>query len=148
MTDYTDILQSYERERAVAATANALNKTLVFDALVAAGVTHLTVEFDGEGDGGQIDEVSPMAGELPVDLPSTSVATHSIALDRQTLTTSEQTLRGAIEHLCYAFLEEKQAGWENNDGAYGEFQFDVADRTIQLVFNARYTDVNTDIYDL
>jgi len=148
MTDHTDFLQSYRRERAVAATANSLNKVLVFDALAVAGVTHLTVTFDGEGDSGQLEDICPLAGDRQVELPSTPVVAHAIAPDGNTLTTREQPLRDAVEALCYAFLEEKQWGWENNDGAYGEFQFDVASRTIRLEFNARYTDVNTDIYEL
>lgn len=148
MTDYTDFLHSYRRERAVAATANALNKAVVFDALTAAGVTHLAVTFDGEGDSGQLEDIRPLAGERPVPLPSTSLTTHAAAHNGETLTTREQTLREAVEDLCYEFLEEKRWGWENNDGAYGEFRFDVASRTIHLEFNARYTDVNTDIYEL
>ena len=29
-------------------------------------------------------------------------------------------------------------GWENNDGAYGEYTFDVAERTITLDYNERH----------
>jgi ParB family transcriptional regulator, chromosome partitioning protein len=35
-------------------------------------------------------------------------------------------------------LEETHGGWENNDGAYGEFTFDVANRTITLAYNERH----------
>ena len=38
-------------------------------------------------------------------------------------------------------LEQEQGGWENNDGAFGEFTFDVAERTIELEFNGRFTDI-------
>jgi hypothetical protein len=55
---------------------------------------------------------------------------------------SDQPLRDAIETLCYDYLEQEHGGWENNDGAYGEFQFDVAERTIELEFSSRYTDVH------
>jgi hypothetical protein len=34
---------------------------------------------------------------------------------------------------------DTHCGWENNDGAYGDFIFDVAKRTITLDFNERYT---------
>jgi hypothetical protein len=37
-----------------------LNKAVVFDALVAAGITSLTIEFDGEGDSGQLTWLSPL----------------------------------------------------------------------------------------
>jgi hypothetical protein len=29
-------------------------------------------------------------------------------------------------------------GWENSDGAYGDFTFDIAERTITLDYNERY----------
>ena len=41
--------------------------------------------------------------------------------------------------VAYDFLSETHGGWENNDGAYGEFSFDVAARTITLDYNERYT---------
>lgn len=59
------------------------------------------------------------------------------------LTTEERSLSHGIEILCYDFLEQEHGGWENNDGAYGEFTLNVADRTVELEFNGRYTDVHT-----
>ena len=46
-------------------------------------------------------------------------------------------VRDAIEKLAYDFLEEEHDGWENEDGAYGEFTFDVGERTIRLEYNER-----------
>ena len=40
--------------------------------------------------------------------------------------------------LVYALLEQTHSGWENNDGAYGDFAFDVENRTIRLAYNERY----------
>ena len=44
----------------------------------------------------------------------------------------------AIEILVYDVLSQKHGGWENNDGAYGEYTFDVAERTITLDYNERH----------
>lgn len=44
-----------------------------------------------------------------------------------------------IERLVYDLLTDTHCGWENNDGAYGDFTFDVAERTITLDHNERYT---------
>jgi hypothetical protein len=33
------------------------------------------------------------------------------------------------------------ARWENNDGAYGEFRLYVVERTADLEFNGRFTDI-------
>ena len=54
-------------------------------------------------------------------------------------------LKEALENLCYDLLEDKYGGWEINEGSYGEFVFNVADRTIELTFNGRFTDVDTSI---
>ena len=148
MTDYEDFMERYRRERAAAAAANANRRALVFDALEAAGVTCLTVDFDGEGDGGQLEDVVALAGEQLVELPTTPIVTQVPAADPGLLTSPDQSLRATVEDLCYEYLEEKEGGWENNDGAYGEFRFDVTERTIELEFNARFTDVNTDIHNL
>jgi hypothetical protein len=50
------------------------------------------------------------------------------------------TLSDALYQLAYDCLEEKHAGWENNEGAFGEFTFDVAARTATLDFNWRFID--------
>ena len=49
------------------------------------------------------------------------------------------TIQEAIETLVYDFLRQVHSGWEINDGAYGDFIFDVAERTIKLDYNERYT---------
>lgn len=48
-------------------------------------------------------------------------------------------ISAAVESLAYDVLEQTHAGWENNDGAYGDIVFDVAERTIALDYNERYT---------
>ena len=49
-----------------------------------------------------------------------------------------QTVQEAVETLVYDLLRQTHGGWEINDGAYGEFVFDVAERTIKLDHNERY----------
>lgn len=53
----------------------------------------------------------------------------------------------AIEEISYALLEAKYDGWEINDGAFGEFRFDVAERTITLDFNQRYTEIDSSVHE-
>ena len=43
------------------------------------------------------------------------------------------------ERCAYDFLSDTHGGWENNDGAYGEFCFDASARTVHLEFNERFT---------
>ena len=39
------------------------------------------------------------------------------------------------------YLADEHGGWENDDGAYGTFTFNIAARTIAMEFNGRFTDV-------
>ena len=117
----------------------AANKTVLFDSLAAAGIKTVTVFFDGYGDSGQIELIDVEAGEGTILLPADQIEIarttwESPEIERQTL-----TVREAIEALVYDFLRQTHDGWENSDGAYGEFTFDVAARTIKLDYNERYT---------
>jgi hypothetical protein len=46
-------------------------------------------------------------------------------------------VKDAIEKLVYDLLQQTYSGWQDNQGAYGDFLFDVAERTITLKFNER-----------
>lgn len=115
------------------------NKVAVFDALAAAGIDTLEVSFDGCNDSGQIEGMLPRrAGEM-VPLPDVRIAGHFADYNQDGLVESTAPLQQSIEELCYGFLEMEQGGWEIDEGAFGEFIFDVAARTITLDFNGRYT---------
>ena len=140
MTTADEFELKWARYTAAVAKANDLNKAVVFDALVRAGITHVAVNFDGEGDSGQIENVAAHAGAEIADLPDTRVTLHSTRSGREELTTLDMTLREAVEDVCYGYLQQEHDGWENNDGAFGEFTFHVAERKITLEFNGRFTD--------
>ena len=143
MNDLQNIMASYERRREAQAKLNEGNKDLVFDALAIANVTEVRVDFDGEGDSGQINGVAAFCGQQAAELPRTPVAIKTVSWQSDEIVTTEQGVEEAIETLCYGYLEQTHGGWENNDGAYGEFRFDVAKRTIELEFNGRFSDTWT-----
>ena len=53
------------------------------------------------------------------------------------------SIRDAIEHFAYDCLAQTHGGWENNEGAFGTFVFDVADQSITLDYNQRFEDVES-----
>lgn len=57
--------------------------------------------------------------------------------------TVECDLAEAIETLCYDYLAINHDGWENDNGAYGQFRFDVETRTVMLTFNQRFAEIDT-----
>lgn len=114
------------------------NKAVLFEALAQVGITTVLVEFDGYGDSGQIEDISAHAGpDDAVDLPECNVEIARVEYGRLEIVRETYTVKEAIERLAYDFLEETHGGWENNEGAYGDFLFDVAERTITLNYNER-----------
>jgi hypothetical protein len=140
MNTTEDFQTRYQRYQQALAQANSLNKTAVFDVLAAAGITEVAVTFNGEGDSGQIEDIVAHKGEHPYALPNVSVEIQQISWGSEKLDSRKMALREAIDHLCYDVLAQEHEGWENNDGACGDFAFVVDDRRIELDFNARFTD--------
>ena len=143
MVDMQSILESIEQHRKVLSKTGAANKAIVFEALSAAGIALVNVTFDGEGDSGQIDNIIARKGEAEIPLSDQLVTVQSASWDGKDVALQELSLYGAIERLCYDFLEQEYGGWENNDGAFGEFTLDVTAKTVALEFNGRYSDVHT-----
>lgn len=116
-------------------------KSTLFEFLATHGIKRVTAAFDGCGDSGQIDEIQAFitegAAELPIDefrMPEWQVDQNGEAF--------AQSISDVLETLAYDLLETHHGGWEINDGAYGEFVFDVEAQTISLEFNERYTATN------
>lgn len=117
--------------------ASAQNRRIIFEALSVSRITAVTVSFDGEGDSGQIEEIAvvPEGEDTLLDVLVDAVTARWTDCE----IVSERTpLRDVIEQVCYAALAETNGGWENNEGAFGDFRFDVANRTLTLEFNGRY----------
>lgn len=127
------------RENALAAEALPLNKAALFDVLAAADICDVTVSFDGYGDSGQIESVTASNGTQEVKLPDGTIDILHVQWGMEAFKPVSLTIEAALERLAYDFLSQTHCGWENNDGAYGEFTFDVAERSISLDYNERYT---------
>lgn len=134
--EYRQVLERYD---ASLAQARDRNKALLFAMLAEAGVTQVIVAFDGGGDSGQIESVEARAGDAAVDLPDAIVNVHVAEFGQAEPIARDLAVAELIEELCYDYLSATHGGWENNDGAYGEFVFDVTAGTISLEHNKRYT---------
>jgi hypothetical protein len=122
------------------AEANRLNKTMIFDALLKAGITHVCIAFDGEGDEGQMERATAQANGNAVEFPAGTLSLWETEFGRLELSTCELSLQEAVEHLCYRCLGDRHPGWEINEGSFGEFTFDVAAREIELDYYGRIVD--------
>ena len=135
--DVDGFLARYAAYEERAAALRPVNKAILFAALAAAGASIVTVTFDGVGDSGQIENVEAKAGDELVKLPCVEIELAVAQLHDDEPDRLVQPLAEAIETLAYAFLEETHTGWEDNEGAFGEFTFDVAAGTITLDYNER-----------
>ena len=100
--------------------------------LKGAGVACVHIQYDGCGDSGQIESIEYVGADgKPIDILGKIKITEDALMD-----------------LFYDLTQARHPGWENNDGAFGSFAFDIGKRTIQLEFNGRFTDVATHNYDL
>jgi hypothetical protein len=138
--DYT----AYERKLAAMAQREAelrlLNKAVLFEALAAAGIDRVTVCFDGCGDSGQIESITAHGAEdAEIGLPEAAIELRTVRFEGAEVVIEQRSVADAIEIMSYAYLEGTHDGWEIGDGAYGVFTFAVAERTIGLEYNERYT---------
>lgn len=137
--DFAAVFAAQAKQAAREAELRPANKDRLFDALTAAGISHVTVTFDGEGDSGQIESIAAWAGETAVDFPAVEIPYAAITWDSPEVEMRQLSLEDVVEQLAYDFLSDTHGGWENNDGAYGEFCFDAGARCIHLEFNERFT---------
>jgi len=84
------------------------------------GVEVATARYDGSGDEGWVEAPGFGLIEVPPDLRTT------------------------VEDLFYELLEENYGGWENNEGAFGEFVWDVKSDRIDVVHNSRFEAWNSE----
>jgi hypothetical protein len=126
--------------RRVTITRNvAAAKATLFDILDNHGIAFVTVGFDGYGDSGQIDGIMAYDDTGIVELPDVKLTSIDIEAADPEAAPRDMSISDVIESLAFDLLADAHGGWENNDGAYGEFRFDTADRTITLGYNERFT---------
>lgn len=140
MVDMSQALADFEQARA----ENRLRGTTKIDRLKHAvlaplrelGIASVEVAFDGYGDSGAVEDISCCDAEnQDIELPDEAV----VLLEGDDTAPGETSLRSALEELTYAALELHHPGWENNDGAGGVLEIDVAQGSFMLDCKLRYT---------
>jgi hypothetical protein len=133
---WSDLDQQYRDYEHRSEALDDVNKKALFDALDVHDIFSVTVSFDGCGDNGQIESIE-INQDAEAALPNTMIEFEE-TFTTGGIKTSFLSLRQAIEAMVYRFLERTHCGWPDNEGAYGEFTFDTASRSITLDYNERY----------
>lgn len=112
-----------------------VNQTRLFEALGAAGITHMTVVFAGLGPAARIDSIAPWAGSLAVELPGASLRYAALTWDAPEVEWRDLTLAEAVEQIVLDLLCDPDLRKALPGGAEGEFCFDAKARTVHLEIN-------------
>jgi len=95
--------------------------------LKGAGGACVHIQYDGCGDSGQIEGIEYRGEDgKPIDI-----------LGKVTITDDE------LMDLFYDLTQARHPGWENNDGAFGEFEWNLTGDTLTHTHNDRFTDYDT-----
>lgn len=98
--------------------------------LKACKVARVVADYEGCGDSGSLETLRFLsAAEVEATPPL------------------DGPLQDAVQDDLYDLLEARQPGWENNDGAFGEFVWDLEADTLEHQHHARFSDVSTTIYE-
>ena len=134
--------------RALQAEILPTNKAALFQALSYAGIRNVVVSFDGYGDSGQIESITATdAAGAEVAIPLTDITVKNVDFDACTIIEATTTAGDFIETMAYYFLEQTHDGWENGEGAFGEFTFDVGEQSITLEYSERYVETHYHEYE-
>ncbi len=138
MSQFIDDYQRRERQREARLPTY---KAALLRLLRRAKVDEAIIEYDGEGDDGQIDSVTLLdaMGTCLPDKPLSARAQQTFS----DLHLFKDTLHGALEAFAWELLAIHHSGFENNEGAYGTIKIDVAEQTVEIVHSARIVDVYT-----
>jgi hypothetical protein len=121
----SDSLAQYERE-----TLENVRRQLpeLRRQLQAAGIERVQILYDGCGDSGCIENITYMDGQgSPLDLAGKLAMSDAHLMD-----------------LFYDLTQVRHPGWESNDGAFGEFNWDLTpEDALTHTHNDGFTDYDT-----
>lgn len=143
---YRNYCEIDARRRQQADTVLAFNKEQIFPALEAAGITRMTLSYDGSGDSGCTQDVRALRGDDVIEIPDTQVDVQHQSWQGDIVTES-WSLPQALDIWCMDIAETHHDGWEHHEGAYGEFTLDITTQTICLEHNTRIEQVETNTYE-
>jgi hypothetical protein len=137
----SSFIDAYERRQQRREARLPKYKDAVFRLLRTARATEAVIEYDGEGDSGQIESVNLYsAANAPMpDKPLSGRAKQTLSA----LHLFKDTLHGALEAYAWELLWMHHDGFENNEGAYGTITINVVKETIEIEHNARIAEVFT-----
>lgn len=118
------------------------NKQLLMDALRAAGGKRAQIDYSGDGDSGQVNDVVvepaiPLAREVPFFASSSTFEGGAWQVTYKQVALS---LQHALEAFAYDVVTKHHDGYENGDGGSGEVIFDCESGGVLLEHRDYYVE--------
>lgn len=132
-----DIIQSYADMVAASEHRFQSVKQPLLDALSAEQIVRVEVDYDGEGDSGQIEDIQA----YHADGSDADLTSRGLTIGEGDLAESFDSLRECIDIFAWDVIAHYHDGFGDNDGGYGTLTVDVIARTVCLVHKQRFTDV-------
>ena len=143
-----DWLTRYDAEQKAKREDLIVRKNCVIAFLKSLGVGRVEIVYDGEGDSGQIEAITPFA----VDGTTMDIGQLKITDPKQceavTGRDSVETVSAILEYFAWHLLDAYHGGFENNEGGYGSITMDVATGTVSLDHNDRFVEINTTLTEI
>lgn len=128
-----------ERERLPAV------KALLCAALKAKAIATVSIEYDGEGDSGQINEITAVdANQQPVSLDQPV----TLALHKPQEPTTYNTLYEALDDFAWTAIQAYHGGFHNNDGGFGTVTIDTNKGSLTIDHNDRFTQLDPTLTEI
>jgi hypothetical protein len=125
------------------------NLQRILPVLRAHGVESVTVNFEGSGDSGSIEDIG-FTPEIDHNDITVRVYQHWRHFDGDQWvsqnTEVDVPLETAISELTDDYLSETDVDWYNNDGGYGDLTINVEAGTVTLNINVRHVDSSCEFY--
>jgi hypothetical protein len=120
-------------------------KALLCEALKARRIATVSIEYDGEGDSGQVNDIQAFDRKrqpISLDQPVT------LAIHKPEEPTTYDTLYEALDDFAWTILEIYHGGFVNNDGGFGTIAIDANTAKVTIDHNDRITDVDNTVTEL
>lgn len=97
------------------------------------GIIEIIVIFDGVGDSGQVEDIDVCCGGIVVLMLDMEIMFVQVSWGVIEIVINIMLFFEVVEFLVYDFLFDSYGGWENCDGVFGEFYFDV--EVVMILFD-------------
>lgn len=125
MTQTLDYAAQYAAAQKKAEAARLETRAALLTELRALGVTLLEVQYEGYGDSGNVEDVTPTPTEIKL----------------------ESEVNRRVEDFAWDFAYALNPGFENNEGGYGSLEWNLETDKITISHSNRYVESDTTEYE-